>query len=226
MSMTMPIKSLSGSVGLLLGGSGGSALLDAVVRSALRALGLRHSVEEDQVESEVALEFRKAIRMGSLAFVKHLQESTDLSEQSVNLIAEYLKSPVVTDELSKLLDPGLEIFDEGKLAADFESMQAECPIVEVAASDILDAWQEFSKAFSFSSRSTPALREFLRASYEAGSFRAISNISDALRRIDDEIDLLSEQEAKLSTSIFDYLGELTVYKGWAEAFRNPEYVGG
>jgi hypothetical protein len=134
------------------------------------------------------------------------------------MIFEYLKSSVVTEEIWHLLDPGSEIFDRGLLTQNARETLFEI-FSEETETVIFDAWEEFLKAFSFASRSAPELREFLRASYEAGSFKALSNIEDVLEKMDNAVSELKNEELIVSHSIKDYTEELKVYRQWAVSFQ-------
>lgn len=187
----------------------------AVVDLTLKHLSKRHSVEIPHVlDDRVCEQYTKAIRVAFTAFERRLSEDVSLDDRAYARLKSYLESEPVTEEVSKLLDPGFEFLDRGCLVAELQDALGP----ELADSTADAAWGEFLKAFSFASRSLPELREFLRASYEAGSFSAISNISDALSRLGNEIDLVRGQESTLRTKISDYLQDLTRYGEWARRY--------
>src|SRR5260370_40448603 len=121
--------------------------------------------------------------------------------------------------MSNLLDPGLEVFDQFKLVTILASALP-TDIPEDGRADIARiAWSAFLKAFSFASRSLPDLREFLRASYEAGSFRRISDIAGAVESFETNITGLAEQEWSLQETLAAYSDELKDYRKWAQSYR-------
>ena len=121
------------------------------------------------------------------------------------------------EEIWHLLEPGLEFFDRGKLAKLGQEILSE-EYDDLQPDLIFDAWGEFLKAFSFASRSTPEFREFLRASYEAGTFQTLSNIEGVLEKMEVAITDIHREELTLRQSIEGYKRELETYQNWAINF--------
>lgn len=193
-------------------------LAKTLAELTFKHLSERHSVDVPYLMDEkVSRQYTQAIRVACTAFLKKLESPHPMTKQMEEAVRDYLQSETVTEEISKLLDPGLEIFDLGALTDAFGEKSLG-PVAEIDECTVAEAWEEFLKAFSYASRSSPDLREFLRASYEAGSFRAISNIADALDQLDGEIDLMIRQESKLKSMITDYLHDLSSYGEWARRF--------
>ena len=199
--------------------SGVSGMTTEILLSSLRKLGRKYSVDIKYVLSEkVEADFQKCLDIAIKAFLEFVSKNTDLNKAQQKMIVEYLKSSIVTEEIWHLLDPGSEIFDRGLLTQNacetlFEIFGDETETI------IFNAWEEFLKAFSFASRSAPELREFLRASYEAGSFKALSNIEDVLEKMDNAVSNLKNEELIVSHSIKDYTEELKAYRQWAVSFQ-------
>ncbi|WP_293354740.1 MULTISPECIES: hypothetical protein [unclassified Microcoleus] len=196
-----------------------ASLVSDVLRVSLKKLGRKYSVDIKYVLSEkVEEEFQKCLDIAINAFLEFVSQNRNLEQSQQKAILEYFKSSVVTEEIWHLLDPGLEIFDKGLL-----TKYAHETLVQIfddsTSRVIFDAWEEFLKAFSFASRSAPELREFLRASYEAGSFKALSNIEDVLAKMDGAINSLKNEELTVSQAIESYAGELKVYRAWAINFQ-------
>jgi hypothetical protein len=190
-------------------------LVSELSKSIRKALSRKHSVNIDYVLSgEIELEFSRCLNMATDAFLGSFQAKYELNNSQKNVVVEYLKSAIVSQEISHLLDPGIEYFDRGKLVQAGHSALQE-HFAELTSEIILDSWDEFLKAFSFASRSTPHLREFLRASYEAGSFRSLSNIEDVLEKMEATIGEITQEEMLAKQSIREYLDELKGYKNWA-----------
>ncbi len=187
----------------------------------MRALMARHGVagSPSLLSDSVREQFQQALRVGSGALLESLEASSS-SRGSVLFglsraeAEDFLASPEVASELSKLLDPGLEVLDTVLLANLLAAVLRDADS-EVRVTRASDAWRAFLRAFSFSSRSSPALREFLRASYEAGTFRAISGISGALDSLGHNIAGMLRHEAALHASIRAYSRELSEYRAWA-----------
>jgi hypothetical protein len=198
---------------------GVSGMTTEILLSSLRKLGRKYSVDIKYVLSEkVEADFQKCLDIAIKAFLEFVSKNTDLNKAQQKMIVEYLKSSIVTEEIWHLLDPGSEIFDRGLLTQNacetlFEIFGDETETI------IFNAWEEFLKAFSFASRSAHELREFLRASYEAGSFKALSNIEDVLEKMDNAISNLKNEELIVSHSIKDYTEELKAYRQWAVSFQ-------
>ena len=196
-----------------------------ILRASLSKLGRKYSVDIKYVLSEkVEADFQKCLDIAIKAFLKFVSKNVDLKtvadlkKVQEKMIVEYLKSSVVSEEIWHLLDPGSEIFDRGLLAQNacetlFEIFGEETEAI------IFNAWEEFLKAFSFASRSTPELREFLGASYEAGSFKALSNIEDILEKMDNAVSNLKNEELMVSHAIKHYAEELKAYQKWAVSFQ-------
>ena len=199
--------------------SGVSGMTTEILLSSLRKLGRKYSVDIKYVLSEkVEADFQKCLDIAIKAFLEFVSKNTDLNKAQQKMIVEYLKSSVVTEEIWHLLDPGSEIFDRGLLTQNagetlFEIFGDETDTI------VFDAWEEFLKAFSFASRSAPELREFLRASYEAGSFKALSNIEDVLEKMDNAVSNLKNEELIVSHAIKDYTEDLKAYRQWAVSFQ-------
>lgn len=186
-------------------------------KAILQILSKRHSVDIPYLMSDVVSgQFNQALQVAIKAFVTTLSNHNIL-ENLDEKASQTFFSPVA-EELTNLLDPGLEIFDTGKLI-DIQLDYFEKRDQEVDPKFLEDAWFEFQKAFSFASRSLPELREFLRASYEAGSFRVLSDIGGALKKLDYNINSFSRQEGHLNKNISDYMEELSRYKKWAKDKR-------
>jgi len=199
--------------------SGVSGMTTEILLSSLRKLGRKYSVDIKYVLSEkVEADSQKCLDIAIKAFLEFVSKNTDLNKAQQKMIVEYLKSSVVTEEIWHLLDPGSEIFDRGLLTQNagetlFEIFGDETETI------VFDAWEEFLKAFSFASRSAPELREFLRASYEAGSFKALSNIEDVLEKMDNAVSNLKNEELIVSHAIKDYTEDLKAYRQWAVSFQ-------
>jgi len=197
-----------------------SILVKELLGVSLSKLGNRYSVDAKYVLSEkVEEEFQRCLSIGTQAFLTFIDKKTQKSEliQS-KLILDYLKSSTVTEEIWHLLDPGLEFFDK-RLVTKHACESLPQIFGESTEIIIFDAWEEFLKSFSFASRAAPELREFLRASYEAGSFRALSNIEDVLERLGGAISNLQDEELTVSNAIELYADELKVYRTWAINFQ-------
>ncbi|MEB3122587.1 MAG: hypothetical protein VKL41_15370 [Snowella sp.] len=199
--------------------SGVSGMTTEILLSSLRKLGRKYSVDIKYVLSEkVEADFQKCLNIAIKAFLEFVSKNTNLNKAQQKMIVEYLKSSIVTEEIWHLLDPGSEIFDRGLL-----TQNARETLLEVFGKEtetiIFDAWEEFLKAFSFASRSAPELREFLRASYEAGSFKALSNIEDVLEKMDNAVSNLKNEELIVSHAIKDYTEDLKAYRQWAVSFQ-------
>ena len=190
-----------------------------LLRASLLKLGKKYSVDIKYVLSEkVEADFQKCLDIAIKAFLEFISKNRELKKVHEKMIFEYLKSSVVTEEIWHLLDPGSEIFDRGLLTQNacetlFEIFGEETETI------IFDAWEEFLKAFSFASRSVPELREFLGASYEAGSFKALSNIEDVLEKMDSAVSNLKNEELMVSHAIKHYAEELKAYQKWAVSFQ-------
>jgi hypothetical protein len=199
--------------------SGVSGMTTEILLSSLRKLGRKYSVDIKYVLSEkVEADFQKCLNIAIKAFLEFVSKNTNLNKAQQKMIVEYLKLSIVTEEIWHLLDPGSEIFDRGLL-----TQNARETLLEVFGNEtetiIFDAWEEFLKAFSFASRSAPELREFLRASYEAGSFKALSNIEDVLEKMDNAVSNLKNEELIVSHAIKDYTEDLKAYRQWAVSFQ-------
>lgn len=199
--------------------SGVSGMTTEILLSSLRKLGRKYSVDIKYVLSEkVEADFQKCLDIAIKAFLEFVSKNADLKKIQEKMIFEYLKSSVVTEEIWHLLDPGSEIFDRGLLTQNARETLFEI-FSEETETVIFDAWEEFLKAFSFASRSAPELREFLRASYEAGSFKALSNIEDVLEKMDNAVSDLKNEELIVSHAIKDYTEDLKAYRQWAVSFQ-------
>jgi hypothetical protein len=199
--------------------SGVSGMTTEILLSSLQKLGRKYSVDIKSVLSEkVEADFQKCLNIAIKAFLEFVSKNTNLNKAQQKMIVEYLKLSIVTEEIWHLLDPGSEIFDRGLL-----TQNARETLLEVFGNEtetiIFDAWEEFLKAFSFASRSAPELREFLRASYEAGSFKALSNIEDVLEKMDNAVSNLKNEELIVSHAIKDYTEDLKAYRQWAVSFQ-------
>lgn len=128
----------------------------------------------------------------------------------------------MVEELWHLLDPGAEFLERGALLGAARA-QLDWHENEITSSEfdrlILDAWEKFLEAFSFASRSRPRLRGFLRASYEAGSFRTLSNFENTLTDMGTVLKDLEREELAMRQAIAGYTKVLEEYRSWAVAFR-------
>lgn len=200
--------------------------INSLADGIFKTLGKRHSVDVKYIiDSNVMSEFEKCLSVATTAFVEklvkvYLENDSEGSERSnardlgTGLI-KHLKSQKVMTEISKLLDPGVEIFDKGILVRYFYGKWNK-NFRELDYKDVDKSWDEFLKAFSFASRSTPHLREFLRASYEAGSFRAISNIDHNLDTLISNAVLIRNIDKQIKRNILEYNNELIQFKEWAK----------
>jgi hypothetical protein len=195
------------------------SLIGDIVYRSLSGLGRKYSVDfEYVINDEIQSEFNSCLRVSIEAFVNYLDKCIKLDSSKEKVIVGYLRSLPVSEEIWHLLDPGSEYFDRGRLTQDgykelsehFEDLEPEV---------LFEAWEEFLQAFSFASRSAPALREFLRASYEAGSFKALSNIESVLEKMGTAINNIYLEESITRQSIKDYTEELRVYRDWATSFQ-------
>jgi hypothetical protein len=200
-----------------------------VIQQALTKLGVSYSIGVQDIRyvlnNQVEEDIQKCLNIAIKAFVGNLLQSIDLKDDKKKInenskkIEKYLGSSSVAEEISHLLEPGSEFFDRGKLTQiGYDVLKKE--FEDITPKSIYNAWGEFLKAFSFASRSTPAFREFLRASYEAGSFRALSNIEDVLEKMNSVVSDINEVELDTRENIKNYATELEEYKTWAVGFLN------
>jgi hypothetical protein len=198
-------------------------LAHKIVGKVLYNLGAKYSIDVQDVKyvlnAEVEAEFQKCLRVAIKAFISKLSSDKDLTRQNSKIITDYLESSSVIEEIWHLLEPGTEFFDRGILTQiGYEVLHEH--FENLTPQLIFDAWEEFLKAFSFASRSTPEFREFLRASYEAGSFKALSNIEDVLERMSTFVSSIHHEELTRRISVKDYVDELKTYRLWATDFAN------
>jgi hypothetical protein len=198
-------------------------LAQQIVNKVLHNFGAKYSIDIQDVKyvlnAEVEAEFQKCLRVAIKAFIGKLSSDKDLTKQNSKVVTDYLESSSVIEEIWHLLEPGTEFFDRGSLTQiGYEVLHEH--FENLTPQLIFDAWEEFLKAFSFASRSTPEFREFLRASYEAGSFKALSNIEDVLERMSTFVSSIHHEELTRRISIKDYADELKTYRLWATEFAN------
>lgn len=203
------------------------AVAKDVLRQSLQGLGKKYFVDltdiEYVIDSKTEEEIQRCLNVAIKAFVAFLASNIKLkklSKPQETALVKYFRSLSVSEEIWHLLDPGSEYFDRGKLAQEGYSELSE-HFENLEPRLIFDAWEEFLKAFSFASRSTPHFREFLRASYEAGSFRALSNIEDVLEKMGAAINEISSEESVARQFIKEYIEELEIYRNWASSFGSP-----
>jgi hypothetical protein len=190
-----------------------------IVANSIEELSNKYSVDVKYVlDRKVKADFQKCIELATKAFFNFISQNINLKDRERKAIIDYLQSSVVTEEISHLLDPGSEIFDRFILV-DNAKITLFDVFGESTETIIFDAWNEFIKAFSFASRSAPELREFLRASYEAGSFKALSNIEDVLDKMNHAINNVKNEELTASNAIKLYAEELKSYQNWAANFQ-------
>lgn len=204
-----------------------SSLSSEVLQGALKKLGKKYSVDTEDIKyvvnTKIQEEFNVCLNIAIKAFLEFISEgitsenkSLDKSQQKI--VSDYLKSPEATEEVWHLLDPGSEFFDKGYLTK-LAHVKMSNIFGESTSKLFSAAWEEFLKAFSFASRSTPELREFLRASYEAGSFKALSNIEDVLERMNRAVSEFKDEEIAMSQFVKQYANELKTYQNWAASFQ-------
>jgi hypothetical protein len=193
----------------------------SLIKHTFRALRARNYLDENfSLPSEVQAQFQTALEQGLKAFLKSILNSNKLQAPDAQILKKYFEEDKIANEFSKLLDPGNELFDEFGLTDDLIKALG----ARITRDEFSEAWRHFHRAFSFSSRSRPELREFIRASYEAGSFKAISNFRDTMSRIESELEALLKQEGKLDSSIDEYTEELREYRSWAKMTINKGTV--
>jgi len=209
---------------MLISGVFGTAF-DQIIDAAILALSERHFVGKNyRLPRHIEMQFVRSLEGATTTFINKLADASELSDKRKSLLNDYLSSSEVTSEFSKLLEPGTEYFDIYKLTnyySNFEKNDAS----EFSEKEILEAWSEFRRAFSFASRARSEFRGFLRASYEEGSFLAISNIRDAVESLEKDIETVNGQKESLSGSIRDYEGELESYVQWAKNFHDNREKG-
>lgn len=191
---------------------------DIIVRSSIETLGVRHFAgKKYKLPMMIEYSFSECIEDAVKAFINKLFNDEELSTTQMKFIEEYFSSKEVTVEVSKLLEPGVEFFDIYALTDKFLLLKSNSDI-KLKPEEIFEAWQEYLKGFSFSSRSKPAFREFLSASYEEGSFLALTDIRSAIEGVESSVESLHNQRGSLNGAINDYEGELRSYKDWAKNF--------
>ncbi|UCH97034.1 MAG: hypothetical protein JSV88_09345 [Candidatus Aminicenantes bacterium] len=192
-----------------------------ITEKAFKLLAKRHAVDHKHLlDHNIEEQFKKCINLATSAFIERVKRHKHFKKEDLDFFINYLKGKIVSEEISKLLDPGLEIFDIDLLTSYFEKFAADKGFNNYNSAYIKKAWDEFLRAFSFASRSAPDLREFLRASYEAGSFRALSDIHDVIEDLENIRDAVNEEENRLKYFIGVYSSDLQQYRDWAHHFFN------
>ncbi len=187
--------------------------------NVFKSLTKRHAVNSKFISKNISDQFNYCLDIAINAFIEHINTKIDLNKTIKALLLNYFKSKEVTEELSKLLDPGFEIFDPAEVSQKLLEMLQSEEISNISLTNILEAWENFLKAFSFSSRSANDLRNFLKASYEAGNFKALTDINQDLKNIEDLLELSEFEEKKLKEYISRYLQDLSEAKEWAKNFK-------
>ncbi|MEL7359834.1 MAG: hypothetical protein AAFN40_25285 [Cyanobacteria bacterium J06560_6] len=199
-----------------------AAAAQELANRAFKGIGKKYSVDIQDVEyiinSQIQDDFKRCLDIALKAFISFINKDIADSKAQTQNVQDYLLSTSVSEEVWHLLDPGAEYFDRGKLTQIGHEVLSKS-FDGLSETQIFDAWEEFLKAFSFASRSTPEFREFLRASYEAGSFKALSNIDDALEKMGAAINEIKSEESAARQSISDYVEELRGYRNWATNFQ-------
>ncbi len=188
-----------------------------LANDALSSLSRRHGVQGIPyvLSANVQQQFGRAIDIAAKALAGCVERSLTNRTGLSSLVSEALSAPEVTSEISNLLDPGLEVFDQLGLTGILARFLPDTISHEAREEIAFHAWEEFLRAFSFASRSLPELREFLRASYEAGTFRRVSDIAGAVKDLESGLSEFSRQESSLQSSMAAYFGELQGYRNWA-----------
>jgi hypothetical protein len=196
-----------------------SDLISKIVKTTIKSLSKRHAVNiKYLLNDEVEIQFAKCINIATNAFLERIKKYKNFEQEDIEFFIDYLKNNQVSEEISRLLDPGFEVFDIDFLVSEFEKTASEKGFTNYSPRNIKIAWNEFLRAFSFASRSAPDLREFLRASYEAGSFRALSNVNDVIKKIGDTLEAVNVEENRLRHLIHAHSVDLHQYRDWADRF--------
>jgi hypothetical protein len=196
-------------------------IVGLIAEKAFKLLAKRHAVDHKHLlDHSIEEQFKKCINLATNAFIDRVKRYKHFKKEDLDFFINYLKSKKVNEEISKLLDPGLEIFDIYLMTSYFEELSSGKSFTNYESRIISKAWDEFLKAFSFASRSAPDLREFLRASYEAGSFRALSDIRDVIEELENTLDAVNEEENRLKYLISGFSSDLHHYRDWADHFLN------
>ncbi|MBF0369196.1 MAG: hypothetical protein HQL52_07035 [Magnetococcales bacterium] len=195
-----------------------SSLTREILRGVLEALGKRHAVGVPELSYELMKQLGGALAGGALAFVGGLAETPKNPQKLKKFLSAYLSAPESVAEISKLLDPGLEIIDKPTLTAFFFQILPEDIDSSFDPETVTAAWDRFLSAFSFRSRQAPELQAFLRASFEAASFREMSDISGLLDQLEQELNQVQTEEDRLTDAIDRYSGDLDGYRRWATSF--------
>jgi len=192
--------------------------VNVIVNSSLENLGAKYFLNMNFDLNKVIFNaFQDCVHNATEAFVYSFVEKVSNKPQFLSLLS-FLKSPTVSQEIWHLLEPGMEYFDRGKLTKEGYSELSNY-FEDIDLRFVYDAWGNFLKAFSFASRSNPALRDFLHASYEAGSFKVLSNIEDVLEEIKIDVSRICVEEHSFQQSIQEYKEELRQYRDWASTFK-------
>lgn len=171
------------------------------------------------LDEKIKNQFKRCLKIATNTFLEHVKNRCEVGTATEYKIAQYMKSPAISEQISHLLDPGAEVFDRGEATQALDELFSEEYSISKLKEVVFDAWEEFLKAYSFASRSTPELREFLRASYEAGSFRSLSNIEESLNQLGEIVSGLSKEEVATEKAIEKYVEELKAYRDWASSYR-------
>jgi hypothetical protein len=199
------------------------SIVGLIAEKAVKYLGKRHAVDHKHLlDYDIEEQFKKCLNLATNAFIERVKRYKHYKKEDLDFFTNYLKGKIVSEEISKLLDPGLEIFDIDLLTSYFEKFAGDKGFNNYNSVYIKKAWDEFLRAFSFASRSAPDLREFLRASYEAGSFRALSNIHDVIEDMENTLDAVNEEEDRLKYLISVFSSDLHHYRDWADHFLNSQ----
>jgi hypothetical protein len=78
-------------------------LVSELTKSVRKALSHKHSVNIDYVLSdEIELEFSRCLNVATDAFIGGFQAKYELNNSQKSVVAEYLKSAIVSQEISHL----------------------------------------------------------------------------------------------------------------------------
>ena len=97
-----------------------TSILAELVGTIVKKIAKKHSVNIKYVlDSEVEEQFGQCIKVASTAFIEKLMMEKDILPSVVETTISCFKDENISEEISKLLDPGIEIFDKGHVTDAF-----------------------------------------------------------------------------------------------------------
>lgn len=204
-----------------------STLASHLLQASLQVINRKYAADMTGVlDSDFQREYLPCLEAGIRAFVQQLERRLSPTEPTRAALSQYLQSAPVAEEISHLLEPGAEIFDQERLLQLARQSPLLNPSLDSTGQSIAEAWRAFLQAFMKVAKTKSEMRQLFAITQDPEGLKDALELQNTAEKMNDLVDKIIEQQRSLRQEMQEF-GEFLKAKAesakqLAESLKRPE----